>query len=80
MAVRQPKKTDVVINMRAIAGAYFYAEFYWKGGFFYEQKAQGQASKAEAAWKLKISDFAVAIRALWPETQEIDVIKHSKAI
>lgn len=80
MAVRQPKKTDVVINMRAIAGAYFYAEFYWKGGFFYEQKAQGQASKAEAAWKLKISDFAVASGTFWPEKQKADASEHGKAI
>lgn len=79
MAVRQPKKTDVVINTRASAGAYFYVEFYWKGGFLWA-KTQSQASKAETAWKLKISDFAVASGTFWPEKQKADASEHGKAI
>ncbi len=47
---------------------------------FYEQKTQSQASKAETAWEFKISDFAVAIRALWPEKQKANVSEHGKAI
>ena len=47
---------------------------------FYEQKTQSQASKAETAWKLKISDFAVSSGTFWPEKQKADASEHGKAI